>query len=80
MFTPAAPTFTVVATGTSVTSGTTYYTAADCSTKVTLTSDGTASENQYWTKTDSSAGYYVFEYTDTNSDKHYKVIKVVDKY
>lgn len=79
-FTPATPTFTVVATGTSVTSGTTYYTAADGSTKETLTSDGTASENQYWNKTDSSAGYYVFEYTDTNSDKHYKVIKVVDKY
>lgn len=78
-FTPAAPTFTVVASGTAVTSGSTYYTAADGSTKVTLEANGTAKENQYWTKTASNAGTYVFEYND-NTNKHYKVIKVVDKY
>ncbi len=79
-FTPAEPTFTVVASGTSVTAGDEYYTAADGSTKATVAADGTASENQYWTKTATTAGYYVFEYTDGSSNKHYKVIKVVDKY
>lgn len=77
-FTPTAPTFTVVASGTEVTSGTTYYTAADGSTSVTLDANGTAGENQYWTKTASSAGYYVFEYEDGSGNKYYKVIKVVD--
>lgn len=61
-FTPAAPTFTVVASGTSVTAGQEYYTAADGSTKTTLAADETASENQYWTKTATTAGYYAFEY------------------
>lgn len=79
-FTPAEPTFTVVASGTSVTAGDEYYTAADGSTKATVAADGTASENQYWTKTATAAGYYVFEYIDGSSNKHYKVIKVVDKY
>ena len=79
-FTPAEPTFTVVASGTSVTAGDEYYTAADGSTKATVDADGTASENQYWTKTATTAGYYVFEYTDGSSNKHYKVIKVVDQY
>lgn len=79
-FTPAEPTFTVVASGTSVTAGDEYYTAADGSTKATVNANGTASENQYWTKTATTAGYYVFEYIDGSSNKHYKVIKVVDKY
>ncbi|MBR4533670.1 MAG: hypothetical protein IKO85_03895 [Bacteroidaceae bacterium] len=120
-FSPAAATFTVVATGTSVTADEEYYTAADGSTKTTIAENGTASENQYWTKTTSAAGVYVFEYekpavqatgtyvagtkyyttaacdvevdtssfvtgsTDVSSyylapTKHYKVIKVVDKY
>lgn len=79
-FTPAEPTFTVVASGTSVTAGDEYYTAADGSTKATVAANGTASENQYWTKTATTAGYYVFEYTDSSSNKHYKVIKVVDQY
>lgn len=81
-FTPAEPTFTVVTSGTSVTAGDEYYTAADGSTKATVAADGTASENQYWTKTASSAGYYVFEFIDTSdgNKKYYKVIKVVDQY
>lgn len=79
-FTPAAPTFTVVASGTAVTSGTTYYTADDGSTKVTLDADGSAGENQYWTKTATTAGTYVFEYKDASDNLHYKIIKVVDKY
>lgn len=61
-FAPVAPTFTVVASGTSVSAGDVYYTAADGSTKVTLAADGTAAENQYWTKTATTAGYYAFEY------------------
>ena len=79
-FTPAAPTFTVVAAGTSVTAGQEYYTAADGSTKETVAADGTASENQYWTKTATTAGYYVIEYIYDTDKKAYKVIKVVDKY
>ena len=121
-FTPAAPIFNPVAAGTSVSEGETYYTAADGSTKETVAADGTAGENKYWTKTTTSAGYYVFEYekpavqatgtyvagtkyyttaacdVEVNTSefvagttpvssyylapatKHYKVIKVVDKY
>lgn len=79
-FTPSAPTFTPVAAG-SIAAGT-YYTAADGSTKTTLAEAGTATEGQYWTKTASSEGYYVFEFKDTSDgDKlYYKVIKVVDQY
>lgn len=62
MFTPAAPTFTPVSAGASVTAGDVYYTAADGSTNETVAADGTAVENQYWTKTATTAGYYVFEY------------------
>ena len=62
-FSPAAATFTVVASGTAVTAGEEYYTAADGSTKTTIDANGTASENQYWTKTTSAAGVYVFEFS-----------------
>ena len=80
VFKPTLPTFTVMSTGTAVYNGKTYYTSADGSTSETRGSDGYSGYNQYWTKTATSAGTYVFEYIDGSSKKHYKLIKVVDKY
>ena len=79
MFTPAEPTFTPVPAG-AVEAGE-YYLSADGSRKTTLAA-GTVEAGLYWTKTASTAGYYVFEFTDVSDSnkKYYKVIKVVDKY
>ena len=86
-FTPVAPTFTAVTplgTENPATEG--WYEQSGAGTDespyvYTLTSDTSVDGGKtYYEKTVTSAGYYVFEYTDGESKKHYKVIKVVDKY
>ena len=82
-FTPAAPTFTAVTSGTvlSTTGTPTYYTkdANDVYTKYTVSGEVTAGTDEYYTKATSSAGIYVFEYIN-GTYKYYKIIKVVDQY
>lgn len=84
-FTPTAPTF-VAQTPASNPHDEGFYERSGAGTDespyvYTLTSDTSVDGGKtYYEKTVTSAGYYVFEYTDGESKKHYKVIKVVDKY
>lgn len=82
-FAPAAPTFTEQ-TPTSNPHDEGLYERSGAGTTespyvYTSTSDTTVDSGKtYYRKTSTSAGYYVFEYIDGESKKHYKVIKVVD--
>ena len=82
-FAPAAPTFTDQ-TSTSNPHDEGLYERSGAGTTespyvYTSTSDTTVDSGKtYYRKTSTSAGYYVFEYIDGESKKHYKVIKVVD--
>lgn len=82
-FTPAAPTYTA-ATPTSDPAAEGLYERSGSGTTedpyvYALSTDATVDSGKtYYEKTATSAGVYVFEYDDT-TDKHYKVIKVVDE-
>lgn len=83
-FTPAEPTFTAqtpAGTENPVTEGW-YERSGEAAPYVYTVSIDTSVDGSktYYAKTATTAGYYVFEYTDGSSNKHYKVIKVVDKY
>ena len=84
-FIPAAPTFAnVTPIGSENPSTEGWYERSGAGTDespyvYTSTSDTTVDSGKtYYRKTSTSAGYYVFEYIDGESKKHYKVIKVVD--
>ena len=83
-FTPAEPTFTAQTPAGSenpVTEGWYERSGESAPYVYTVSTDTTVDGGKtYYAKTATTAGYYVFEYTDGSSNKHYKVIKVVDQY